>query len=415
MVRGYERGGGREGNLRRRPEKRNEGEEEDGEEDNVSEEDEEKFRSKLKSKSLDLSGLPRASNPNEFNKWLRDGKIIDRTKPIRDEQSATKQLCAASFALDLAALEYLLYEVGIPANGVIHSDAGRNAFHCLAFLYLMGDGHARSQIYAYLKGQPSWLNEYIDPPLPTLLHSVMSRDIVGGLDTAITKVAQWLERAGVDPDLPDHAGNTPLHIASTGGLLGLMKVLLKLGADPNARNNERRTPLHFAVTEGHAEAASLLIEAKADVYAPDRFDVQPFDLMYNPGPISKSDALKFLNVTQRPVRKIERLLHPELSPTEKGGWKHGTGGWDTKRLAGWENKMHCDMDQYFAHEITGDEIFRKYIARSTPVLIRGLIDDWPAAGLYALNKLNETFGDLRVSVSDIPYASKVSCIYIYIL
>ena len=75
--------------------------------------------------------------------------------------------------------------------------------------------------------------------------------------------------------------------------------------------------------------------------------------------------------------------------------------------------MHCDMDQYMATEITGEEIFKKYIARSTPVLIRGLIDNWPAASKYNVHMLNETWGDLRVSVSDIPYAAKVSTLFIY--
>ena len=55
----------------------------------------------------------------------------------------------------------------------------------------------------------------------------------------------------------------------------------------------------------------------------------------------------------------------------------GTGGWGPERLPGFEDDMACDcIDQYYAEEITGEEIYNKYIARNAPVLIRGLLKDW---------------------------------------
>jgi hypothetical protein len=39
--------------------------------------------------------------------------------------------------------------------------------------------------------------------------------------------------------------------------------------------------------------------------------------------------------------------------------------------------MSCtSIDQYWADEISEEEIFDKYIARNSPVLIRGLLDKW---------------------------------------
>jgi len=125
----------------------------------------------------------------------------------------------------------------------------------------------------------------------------------------------------------------------------------------------------------------------------------------------------FFNITQRPVRTIDRTIHPELTTTSLmdrntsmrsyyRGWPGGTGGWGEQRLAGYQDDMHCDIDQYWADEITGDEIFRRYMLHNAPVLIRGLIHEWPAIKAYSKEYLNETYGKFRVTVSDIPYAQK---------
>ena len=109
----------------------------------------------------------------------------------------------------------------------------------------------------------------------------------------------------------------------------------------------------------------------------------------------------YFNITQRPVRTIPRLLHPELSPElcpelSKQGWAAGTGGWSTIRLNGSEDDMHCDVDQYYVDEITGDEVFERYLARSAPVLIRGLIDDWPLVKASTRSQLQTMRGDVKV-------------------
>ncbi|CAE7521230.1 unnamed protein product [Symbiodinium microadriaticum] len=64
------------------------------------------------------------------------------------------------------------------------------------------------------------------------------------------------------------------------------------------------------------------------------------------------------------------------------------------------------VDQYWAHEITGLEIFQNYLSRNRPILIRGLIDNWPAVDRYSLKRLLETDGDSMVQQSSIPYSSK---------
>ena len=168
---------------------------------------------------------------------------------------------------------------------------------------------------------------------------------------------------------------------------------------------------------GHVEIAYELFKYHADLTLPDNWGVRCIDMIQNPGPIEPDDALKYFNITQRPPRSIERLLQPELSNQSDwsaqssdydkySGWPGGYGGWDGTRHPGYETDMSCDVDMYYAHEITPEEVFTKYIARNIPILIRGLIHDWGAIKEYTRDRLNATHGHMNVQVSNIPYYNK---------
>ena len=334
-----------------------------------------------------------------FNEWLGEGNIVEADN-IYDELTAARQLNIAAFGLDLNALRYLLWDTGIPPNVRDRTDGNRNAMHSLCMVHTMSDAHSRSQVFAVLKGKPTWLTPYIQPPTPLLAHSVLSRDIRDGLSGATLKAAQWLLRAGVDADVPDVAGYTPLHHAAVGGMESLVRILLEEAkVTVNVVNKEGRTPLHYAAAYGHAVVAGLLLDAGADPDIEDKTGTRASDIMSNPGPMSAADAKKYLNIEQRPVRKIERKIHPEnLTNGEAGGWLAGTGGWGNRRLKGYEEDMSCDVDQYWAHEITDEDIYNKYLARGAPVLIRGLVDNWPVVQKYAHDALRSSFGHLEVTV-----------------
>jgi hypothetical protein len=120
-------------------------------------------------------------------------------------------------------------------------------------------------------------------------------------------------------------------------------------------------------------------------------------------------------MTQRGVKTIDRFLHPERH-TEASlglkGWAAGNGGWGDERLKGYENDMECQVDQFWADEIDADKLFQNYIARGAPVLIRGLLQDWPAVQNYTHDELRLKRGDFRVQVLErkFEWISFLSCL-----
>lgn len=353
-------------------------------------------------KSFSLDGLPMPSE--------EDVDAIDAKRLIGDldPRRLGKELCTAAFQMDIAKLKVLLYDIGIPADLVSENDGGRGPFQCLATLFTMGEAHSRSHVFAELKGKETWLTALFDPPLEIKMSSVLSHDIIAHLAKAMVRTARWLERAGVPVDSVDAGGNSALHLAAMGGELELVSLLIGMNAKLDTVNHEQRTALHYAAALGHAEVCGLLMKAGAATDIEDIHGITAMDIISNPGPILREDAKNFIGVDQRPARQIDRKLHPEHYPTdERLGWAAGSGGWGAERLAGFEADMECDVvDQYFADEITGEEIFKNYMAHNAPVLIRGLLKDWEVNELYKVDNLLEDFGDLGVTVSDIPYAQK---------
>ena len=98
---------------------------------------------------------------------------------------------------------------------------------------------------------------------------------------------------------------------------------------------------------------------------------------------------------------------PKYLPYSNNSHEDIVGGYNTSKLPGYETGTEeCSVDQYQAGEITSKEVFQRYVLQMKPVLIRGLIDTWPALKDYNLDELNKTFGQVKFTVSSIPYANK---------
>ncbi|XP_066155545.1 ankyrin repeat domain-containing protein 29-like [Euwallacea fornicatus] len=77
-------------------------------------------------------------------------------------------------------------------------------------------------------------------------------------------VVLFLLRHGAQ-HLPDHRGQTPLHIATAEGHIETVKTLVLRNADVNMSDGYGLTPLHLACTYGYKDIAIMLIECGADL------------------------------------------------------------------------------------------------------------------------------------------------------
>lgn len=94
--------------------------------------------------------------------------------------------------------------------------------------------------------------------------------------TKCIRILDALLRQGLDLDMRDHKGNTPLHLAaSTNGLL--CQWLVMHGADVNARNQAGITPLHLAHLGGPQQMsiARLLLSHGARLHAKSKRGLDP--------------------------------------------------------------------------------------------------------------------------------------------
>ena len=73
-------------------------------------------------------------------------------------------------------------------------------------------------------------------------------------------IARLLLEHGADPNICDIYHSTPLHEASSHGLLEVARLLLSYGAKVDAKDKQGRTPFQVAASEGHHEITKLLLE-----------------------------------------------------------------------------------------------------------------------------------------------------------
>ena len=199
---------------------------------------------------------------------------------------------------------------------------------------------------------------------------------------------------------------TPLHLACLGGFLPLAEYLLESGASHSALTAQHKSPLHYALAYGHVDIAVALVKHGADLGIEDIHGVSPLSLIKHGGTISADDALRSFGVTQEAVKTIERPLHPSY-PASAPSAARDNGGWPVERLNGFEEDMHCDVDQYDIDDIGGVDLFEKYIAHQRPVLLRAgkyFAQNWPSLVHYSRGVLLAEHGHENVTVSSIPYS-----------
>lgn len=106
--------------------------------------------------------------------------------------------------------------------------------------------------------------EYIQDDLASALTIAASH----GSDNII----RFLLNLGIEINVKDETGDTPLINAVSNGRVNTAELLLEEGADVNAGNNHGKTALMYGVTNDHSKLVELLLNFKADVNVHGRYD-----------------------------------------------------------------------------------------------------------------------------------------------
>jgi alpha-tubulin suppressor-like RCC1 family protein len=92
----------------------------------------------------------------------------------------------------------------------------------------------------------------------------------------VPEVALALSR-GVNVEVTDEFGNTPLLVAVQNGHTALVTMLIDKGARVNCANLKGNTPLHYAFAYHHEDIGRTLVGARADEYALNTDGLTPYE------------------------------------------------------------------------------------------------------------------------------------------
>ena len=132
-------------------------------------------------------------------------------------------------------------------------------------------------------------------------------------------IVEMMLENGVDPNLADADGRTPLHWAAFYGFEGIVTALVHAGADPDAKDSDGETARDFAIENKQLNIAKLLLKEErfqAVCRRIDAIDAQgifhtPLDVSIS-GFLSMKD-LTFFSAVAKP-ETIQDFLQSKLNP-----------------------------------------------------------------------------------------------------
>eukprot|EP00039_Didymoeca_costata_P004882 m.76810 g.76810 ORF g.76810 m.76810 type:complete len:699 (-) comp12582_c0_seq3:68-2164(-) len=287
------------------------------------------------------------------------------------------------------------------------------------------------------------------------------KDLVTSLTTEDLEMLLQLDSAKDTLSLKAYKGYTPLHVAASSGSLAIVELLLQYGADPNILDGHGRTPLHISTSRGFVEIVKRLLSLTSlDVV--DQSNLSVLDIACLLGAheivkvllqaiagnkelgslqsaITSSSASKYCNstiavqsMTQFPLVAqafgeygiTTNLNANNLHESEPNRFVAENKGeqWSEEELPVANNTTQsCPITRIHAKSLSSEEFVRDYLDLNRflkinfslplpstlfrPVIITGLLDDWPARQSWTKSEFIKRYGNVRMSVSSIPYAS----------
>lgn len=141
----------------------------------------------------------------------------------------------------------------------------------------------------------------------TLLHeAVRNRNL---------EVAKKCIEEGMDPNIKNNDGLTPLHIAAKSGYVELMEYLIN-DLTLNVRTNEGNTALYLAILHGHKEASRLLLQHGADIHIKGSDGFLPLHIAARYGYASLIKDLSDDSIINAPTPTGSTALHLAVSSNQ---------------------------------------------------------------------------------------------------
>ncbi len=127
--------------------------------------------------------------------------------------------------------------------------------------------------------------------------------------------------AGVDPDVLESNGSTPLIVAAMFGQTDLVRFLIEREAALDIRNNDGTTALHVAALFGHPQAVRLLLDAGADREVQNNDGLTPLDIVSGPWSDELEGIYEFLGSIFQMELDIDRIrmVRPEVHDILRAG------------------------------------------------------------------------------------------------
>ncbi|CAG9336293.1 unnamed protein product [Blepharisma stoltei] len=117
---------------------------------------------------------------------------------------------------------------------------------------------------------------------PNITNNIGETPLHHAADNSLLEIATNLIHYSADPNSETIDGETPLHNAAFRGDKNMVELLLLCSSDPNKKNNFLgRTPLHYAAECNSADCIKLLLESFADKSIKDNDGNSPYDLAFN--------------------------------------------------------------------------------------------------------------------------------------